>query len=175
MGHTGNTRPRRRARSGLAYAPGSARHPFQLRVHAETQQLPVYELSVDQSGSKVSRVKDPEAKADVRNGRGSILLTHNTAVTFANELSYALSRPVIDKTNLSGQFDFALRWSPAPGEDGGPTGKGLPPHATDQPAATPDGPSIFTALREQLGLRLKAARGPFELIVIDSVELPGPT
>jgi uncharacterized protein (TIGR03435 family) len=147
---------------------------FQLRVHAERRELPIYELHVDASGSKVPRVKDGETKPEVRNGRGSIQLTINTAGTFANELSYALDRPVIDKTNLSGQFDFAVRWSPAPGEDGGPTGKGLPPSATDRPAPAPDGPSIFTALREQLGLRLKAARRPVKVIVIDSVQLPGP-
>jgi uncharacterized protein (TIGR03435 family) len=145
---------------------------FQLRSHSEKRQLPVYELSVDRKGSKVQRVKDSETKADVRVGAGLIQLTKATAATFASQLSYALGRPVIDKTMLSGEFDFALEWTPEPGEDGGPTTAGLPPGTSDQPASTSDGPSIFTAIPEQLGLRLKSGRGPVEVIVIDDVRMP---
>jgi uncharacterized protein (TIGR03435 family) len=145
---------------------------FQLRSHSEKRQLPVYELSVDRKGSKVQRVKDSETKADVRVGAGLIQLTKATAATFASQLSYALGRPVIDKTSLSGEFDFALQWTPEPGEDGGPTTAGLPPGTSDQPASTSDGPSIFTAIPEQLGLRLKSGRGPVEVIVIDDVRMP---
>jgi uncharacterized protein (TIGR03435 family) len=145
---------------------------FQLRSHSEKRQLPVYELSVDRKGSKVQRVKESETKADVRVGAGLIQLTKATAATFASQLSYALGRPVIDKTSLSGEFDFALEWTPEPGEDGGPTTAGLPPGANDQPASTSDGPSIFTAIPEQLGLRLKSGRGPVEVIVIDDVRMP---
>ena len=145
---------------------------FQLRAHSEKRQLPVYELSVDRKGPKVQRVKDSETKTDVRVGAGLIQLTKATAATFASQLSYALGRPVIDKTRLSGEFDFALEWTPEPGEDGGPTTAGLPPGASDQPASSPDGPSIFTAIPEQLGLRLKSGRGPVEVIVIDDVRLP---
>jgi len=145
---------------------------FQLRSHSEKRQLPVYELSVDRKGSKVQRVKDSETKTDVRVGAGLIQLTKATAATFASQLSYALGRPVIDKTSLSGEFDFALEWTPEPGEDGGPTTAGLPPGTSDQPASTSDGPSIFTAIPEQLGLRLKSGRGPVEVIVIDDVRMP---
>jgi uncharacterized protein (TIGR03435 family) len=145
---------------------------FQLRSHSEKRQLPVYELSVDRKGSKVERVKDSETKADVRVAAGSIQLRKATAATFASQLSYALGRPVIDKTGLSGEFDFALEWTPEPGEDGGPTTAGLPPGAGDQPASTPDRPSIFTAIPEQLGLRLKSGRGPVEVIVINYVQMP---
>jgi uncharacterized protein (TIGR03435 family) len=145
---------------------------FQLRSHSEKRQLPVYELSVDRKGSKVQRVKDSETKADVRVGAGLIQLTKATAATFASQLSYALGRPVIDKTSLSGEFDFALEWTPEPGEDGGPATAGLPPGASDQPASTSDGPSIFTAIPEQLGLRLRSGRGPVEVIVIDDVRMP---
>src|SRR5580700_8097514 len=123
---------------------------FQLRSHSEKRQLPVYELSVDRKGSKVQRVKDSETKADVRVGAGLIQLTKATAATFASQLSYALGRPVIDKTSLSGEFDFALEWTPEPGEDGGPTTAGLPPGARES-SSTLDGPSVFTAITEQLG------------------------
>lgn len=133
---------------------------FQLHSHSEVRQLPVFELSVDHKGSKVPRVKDPETKADVRVGAASMELTKATAATFASQLSYALNRPVIDKTNLSGEFNFALKWTPEPSE------------TTDQPASAPNGPSIFTAITEQLGLRLKAEHGPVEVIVIDDVQLP---
>ncbi|MBV9507246.1 MAG: TIGR03435 family protein [Acidobacteriia bacterium] len=145
---------------------------FQLRSHSEERQLPVYELSVDRKGSKVQAAKDSETEGAVRVGAGLIQLTKNTAATFASQLSYALGRPVIDKTGLSGEFDFELEWTPEPGEDGGPTTSGLPPGASDQPASTPNGPSIFTAVREQLGFRLKSARGPVEVIVIDDVRVP---
>jgi uncharacterized protein (TIGR03435 family) len=147
---------------------------FQLRSHLEKRQLPVYELTVDRKGSKVQRVRDGETEADVRVGAGLIQLTKATAATLASQLSYALGRPVIDKTSLSGEFDFALEWIPEPGEDGGPATAGLPPGTGDQPASTPDGQSIFTAITEQLGLRLKSGRGPVEVIVIDDVQMPTP-
>ena len=136
---------------------------FQLRTHSEKRQLPVYELSVDRKGSKAPRAKDGETKPAVEVGAGLIRLTKATAATFASQLSYALGRPVIDKTGLSGEFDFALSWTPEPGEDG---------RAGDPPPSVPDGPSIGPAISAQLGLRLKPRRGPIEVIVIDSVQMP---
>jgi len=168
------------AKADRAASPGQIRpmlralleNRFQLRCHSEKRQLLVYELSVDLKGSKVQTVKDGEAKADVRVGAGLIQLTKATAATFASQLQYALGRPVIDKTSLSGEFDFALKWTPEPGEDGGPATQGLPAGAIDQPASTPGGPSIFTAIREQLGLRLESGRDLVEVIVIDAVQMP---
>jgi uncharacterized protein (TIGR03435 family) len=145
---------------------------FQLHVHSETRNMPVYELVVDRNGSKVPTVKDANAKPIVRVAAGSIELTNNTSATFASQLSYALAQPVIDKTGLSGNFDFAIRWTPEPGEDGGPTTAGLPPETPATTPSTQDGPSIFTAILEQLGLRLKSARGPVEVVVIDDVQMP---
>jgi uncharacterized protein (TIGR03435 family) len=146
---------------------------FQLRSHSEIRTMPVYELVVDRKGSKVPRPKGREAKETVQVAAGSIRLTNATSATFASQLSYALGAPVINKTSLSGQFDFAIDWTPTPGEDGGPTTSGLPPGTREQSAATADGPSIFTSVREQLGLRLKSGRGPVEVVVIDDVEMPG--
>ena len=79
---------------------------------------------------------------------------------------------MIDHSNLTGLFDFSLLWTPEPGEDGGPDTAGLPPGGTERVASTVDGPSIFTAIRDQLGLRLKAERGPVQVVIIDSVQLP---
>jgi uncharacterized protein (TIGR03435 family) len=145
---------------------------FQLHCHSEERQLPVYELSVDLNGSKVQKVTDSETQDDVRGGAGLIQFSRATAATFASQLSYALGRPVIDKTGLSGEFEFALKWTPEPGENGGPTTSGLPQGASDQTVSNPGGPSIFTAIREQLGLRLKSARAPVEVVVVDDVQMP---
>ena len=145
---------------------------FQLHSHSEKRNIPVYELVVDRRGSKVPAAKDTENMPIVQAATGSIELTNATSATFASQLSYALAQPVIDKTGLSGNFDFAIRWTPEPGEDGGPTTAGLPPGIREQPATTQDGPSIFTAIREQLGLRLKSSRGAVEVVVIDDVQLP---
>ena len=85
---------------------------------------------------------------------------------FANMLSQRLDRVVIDKTNLTGRFDITLRWTPDVGENPlSPTGDPLP-------AEPGDAPSIFVAIQEQLGLKLEAAKGPVEFLVIDHVEKP---
>ena len=86
-------------------------------------------------------------------------------------LSNQLGRPVIDRTGLKGNFDFKLEWTPDPGQSAGPFGGG-PPGADAPPPPDPNGPSIFTALQEQLGLRLESQKGPVEILVIDRVEKP---
>jgi uncharacterized protein (TIGR03435 family) len=131
---------------------------FHLQTHRDTRNLPVYELVVERSNSKVPTTKDINAKLTVRVMPGSLQLTNATSATFASQLSYAMARPVLDKTNLTGRFDFTLEWTPLAGEDGGPTTAGLPPGTNEPRPPTSDGASIFTALREQLGLRLKATR-----------------
>jgi bla regulator protein blaR1 len=88
----------------------------------------------------------------------------------ASMLASMLGRPVYDRTNLTGSFDIQLEYTP----DQMPQ---LPPGATLSPGLTlpsPDGPSLVTALQEQLGLKLEATRGPVEVVVIDSVEQPMP-
>ena len=77
---------------------------------------------------------------------------------------------VIDKTELKGEYDYSLEWMPEPGQ-GGPESIGMPPEAP-RPHVDANGPSIFTALQEQLGLRLVSQKGPVEIIVIDGVERP---
>jgi uncharacterized protein (TIGR03435 family) len=168
------------AKPDRAASPGQIRpmlralleNRFQLRSHSEDRQLPVYELSVDVKGSKIRQVPEGDAREEVRVGAGLIQLKKATVATFASQLQYALGRPVINKTSLSGEFDFELKWTPEPGEDGGSVTGGLPPGTIDQPPSTADGPSILTAIREQLGLRLKAGRDQVEVIVIDNVQMP---
>jgi uncharacterized protein (TIGR03435 family) len=87
---------------------------------------------------------------------------------FILALSQQLGRPVVDKTGLKGLYDIKLQWSPELGlgfvKSGGPD--------PDPPPADTSGPSIFTAVQEQLGLRLDSAKGPVEILVIDSVQKP---
>jgi uncharacterized protein (TIGR03435 family) len=145
---------------------------FQLHARPEKRKIPVYELEVDRKGSKVPRAQNGETQPIVRVSTGSVQLTKATAATFASQLSYALGRPIMDKTGLNGEFDFAIEWIPEPNEDGGPTGAGLPPGAPPPSASARQGPSIFTALQEQLGLRLKSGRDLMDVVVIDRVQMP---
>jgi uncharacterized protein (TIGR03435 family) len=96
----------------------------------------------------------------------------------AQLLSPRLGRVVIDKTGLKGNYDFTLEFTPDPGMGGGPGGPGgpgePPPGAPALPVVDPNAPSLPTALQEQLGLKLESRRGPVEMLVIKSVELPTP-
>jgi uncharacterized protein (TIGR03435 family) len=170
------------AKPNRAASPGQVRpmlralleERFRLHSHSEKRNMPVYELIVDSKGAKVAAAaaKDTGAEPVVRVKAGSIEMTNATSATFASQLSYALARPVIDKTNLSGNFDFAVRWTPEPGEDGGPETFGLSPGIREQSASGQGGPSVFTAIQEQLGLRLKSAHSEVEVIVIDEIQMP---
>ena len=83
-------------------------------------------------------------------------------VDLTSKLPRLLDRPVVNNTGLEGNYDFKLEWTP----DSGPS-------APDgQPAETSLGPSIFSALQQQLGLRLEAAKGPVDVLVIDHVDKP---
>ena len=105
-----------------------------------------------------------------RFGDGSLIVKKGGIAALASWLSRQLGRVVIDKTDLKGDYDYKLEWTPDPGE-GGPESIGLPPEAP-RPHVDTNGPSIFTAVQEQLGLRLVSQKGPVEIIVIDSVEKP---
>lgn len=140
---------------------------FHLAIHRETKEQPMYAMVIGKSGSKLQA--SPEGVTGrVRMGRGEISGEGAQLQVFAATLANVVGRPVIDKTGLSGNFNFKLNWTPDPGTGLGPPGP--PPGADAAPAS--DGPSIFTALQEQLGLRLESDKGPVEMIVIDRVERP---
>jgi uncharacterized protein (TIGR03435 family) len=166
---------------------------FKLEVHRDMKELPVYALSVAKAGSKLTPFQegscDPEPPAPGQFVRiptpagqkkpcsrilgmrraGNMILTANgvTVESFARLLALAFDRPVIDRTGIAGKFDFLLESST--------DGTTLPP-----PAPTPDGtplvaepaPSIFSAIQDQLGLKLDSTRGPVEMLVIDHAEKP---
>jgi uncharacterized protein (TIGR03435 family) len=86
----------------------------------------------------------------------------------SNFLSNQLGRLVVDKTGLTGGFDFVLSWTP----DGPGRGALAPPPGIQLPPIDPNGPPLVTALQEQLGLKLESTRGSVEVLVIDSVQQP---
>jgi uncharacterized protein (TIGR03435 family) len=149
---------------------------FQLKVHRETKELPVFVLTVARSGLKMQPTKEgsclsprdvpsqpgstPCGPRRVRSGSPTTIAIGGRGMTvpyiFGGIIGNMLGGPVVDKTGLQGQFDFTLEWTPG--------GINAPADAT--------GPSIFTAVEEQLGLKLTSGKGPVEVIVIDHVERP---
>jgi uncharacterized protein (TIGR03435 family) len=155
---------------------------FKLAVHHETKQSNVYalvvakggpkiKLSADQTSPDVNGPSPPGAGPNhgaIRLGAGSMIGNAVPLSRFANLLSQRLDRLVIDKTNLTGRFDLRLQWTPNVEDNPlSPTGDPLPPAPGDASA-----PSIFVAIQEQLGLKLEAAKGPVDFLVIDRVEKP---
>jgi uncharacterized protein (TIGR03435 family) len=103
-----------------------------------------------------------------RGGFGRVQAGGNTMAQFANALSGTAQRVVIDKTGLTGYYDIELTYTPTPDQ----LPQGPPPPGAEPPPIDPNGPSLFTAIQEQLGLKLQDQRGPVEVVVIDTVEPP---
>jgi bla regulator protein BlaR1 len=152
---------------------------FGLKFHHETRQLPVYELVIAKGGLKMKESKpdDPTGGAPARHmtmigGRGKVDGQGSTMGSLAHVLSDQVGRTVLDKTGLTGMYDYSLNWTPddaPPPMAGGPAG-GPPDNAPPPPDA--GGPSLFTALQEQLGLKLEPEKGPVDVIVIDHIDKP---
>jgi len=140
---------------------------FQLAIHRETKEAPVYALVVGKNGPKIQESK--EGGPRLMMGRGQLNGQGALMEMLANILSNQLGRPVLDKTGLQGKYDFKLEFTPDPGQAAGPFG-GLGPGPDAPPPPDPNGPSIFAAIQEQLGLRLESTKGAVEMIVIDRVE-----
>ena len=132
---------------------------FHLALHRETREIPVYALVPGKNGPKFHE-SPPDAKGILRmNGRGKLVAMGGTMTQLAGWFSNAngVDRPVLDETGLGGHYDFTLEWAN--------------PRTTDASDSTV--PWIFTAMREQLGLKLEPRRAPVEVLVIDHVDLPG--
>jgi uncharacterized protein (TIGR03435 family) len=130
---------------------------FHLTFHRESRESPVYVLVADKNGPKLHE-SGPEAKGILRMaGRGKITGSGSTISQLVNWFSNAngVDRPIVDQTGFTGKYDFTLEWT------------NLTTTASDDTA-----PTIFTALREQLGLKLDPRRAPLEFIVIDRAEVP---
>jgi len=140
---------------------------FQLALHSETREQAVYELLVNKGGPKLTEATEPGLIRKM--GRGVIKSQGVPLASLALNLSNELGRRVIDKTGLTGKYEFELKWDP--------TGNSAAQIRSTQTAEIPlasdsDIPSLFTALKEQLGLRLESGKGPVEILVIDRAERP---
>jgi uncharacterized protein (TIGR03435 family) len=142
---------------------------FQLTFHREPRVFSIYELEVAKGGPKLkpstAPPTDPAALISTVYPQRMMLPARNASMgEFVSMLQRALlDRPVVDKTELPGKYDFDLEWAPDETQFGG-----------EVPAASADAPSppFFSAIQQQLGLRLVATRGPIEALVIDKAERP---
>jgi len=127
---------------------------FQLKIHHETKELPVYDLMVAKNGIKMTQasanVFTPWSMGDGRFEGKSVPIG-----SFIYSLSNDVGRLVVNKTGLIGNYAIALNWTPE-GEEG----------------SADSGPDIFAAIEEQLGLKLLPAKGPVDTIVVDHIEKP---
>lgn len=152
---------------------------FKLTLSHETRDLPVYVLTVAKNGPKFheSAAPNPQASPTLQrrgimmNSRGQLTVNDAGLDRFANVLSHQLGRVVLDKTGLTGKYDFTLNWTPdeneVPRMPGGP-----PPGADSAPPPESSGPPLFTAIQEQLGLKLEPQKAPVDVLVIEHVEKP---
>jgi len=129
---------------------------FKLRLHRETRQMPIYTLVVARPNvirpSAVDCRKEPN-KCSIQSAGGHYSAVGLTMNNFMIFLSNTVERVVIDRTQLQGAYDVEFDWSSEAGSDK---------------------PSIFTAVQEQLGLKLESDRGPVDVLVIDNIERPTP-
>lgn len=142
---------------------------FQLTVHKETKEQPIYALVLAKNGSKLQDTKETGTQQRMMTNRGRSEGHAIPVGMLVQTLSGLLGRPVVDKTGLTGKYDFVLEWTPDVGQDARAQGFG---DGITTPAPAPGGPTIFTALQEQLGLKLESQKGPVENIVIDRAEKP---
>jgi uncharacterized protein (TIGR03435 family) len=148
---------------------------FKLKAHIKAKELPIYELVVAKGGPKLRETKPDDA--DDNDVKGPDRISQARPITIRSGLFRGhavgmsdlvdgilpreLRRIVVDKTGLTGRYDISLKWTP----DQGPA-----PMLNGEPDTS--APSIFTALEEQLGLKLNSTKGPVDTLVIDHIELP---
>jgi len=151
---------------------------FKLDAHTETQEVPIFALVLAHPNGKLgdhlrrtgpactrAPAEKSVANCAVALGAGRMAGREATLGQLAASLSRVVERLVVDRTGRDGRFDFDLEFTP-------PEGVRNPSESPDLLPADPDAPSIFTALEEQLGLKLDSTKGPVEVLVIDHVERP---
>jgi len=128
---------------------------FQLVTHTETRELPIYELVAAKKGVRFGPVQPSGSSVNTSSGRIEVQMANSVAV-LAEELAKVVGRDVVDRTGIAGRYDLKLQWTPDDAVAGG----------ADAP------PPIYTALEEQLGLRLVSAKGPVKVLIVDRVSQP---
>ena len=162
---------------------------FALKSHHETKDLTQYVLVVAKSGLKMKEATPGDAYAnglkgpDGKGGGAGTMRMQPGEVTaqglpisdLVRQLSFQFGTSVVDETGLTGNYDFDLKWAPDEMEGSMPRAPDGGQPGTNNPAPPPTtGPSLFTALEEQLGLKLEAHKEPTDVIVIDHIEQPSP-
>lgn len=164
---------------------------FQLAVHRETKEMPVYAALPAKGGPRLPEAKagscvtfGPDSPPPMRvPGQSSPLVCGGfsmgpyslegrklSVAQLVNALSIILGRPVIDKTGFTGTFDVHLEFAPEGTAGRGQGGFGPPGLAANSANPDTSRPSIFTALQDQLGLKLESQKGPADILVIDHLE-----
>jgi uncharacterized protein (TIGR03435 family) len=145
------------------------RDRFGLKLRMETRELPIYALVPAKGGSKL-KTPDEGGKGPsmMMNDKGELTGTGANMRMLTNVLSNILKRPVTDQTGVEGAFDMKLQWKPDAFSAGG---VGVPPPG-DAPVVDVEGASIFTAITEQLGLKLESKKGPVTVYVVEKADKP---
>ena len=144
---------------------------FQLKVHRDTKELPVYVLIVGRNGPKITPASGDDVTRSALKmrrgdaGKSEITGTRVPLAKLIQTLSGLVGRTVLDHTGLKGNYDFKIVFTPDLELQSGSGDRPDP-----APAIGTDGPSIFTALQEELGLRLEAQKGMVQVLVIDSAK-----
>ncbi|MGA2730964.1 MAG: TIGR03435 family protein [Terracidiphilus sp.] len=137
---------------------------FAFAAHHETRELPIYNLVLAKGGAKFQPSDRSGTTIDTWRSRMHVAGSDDTIGLLARELAQLQGRVVVNKTGLSGRYDLTLRWTPhdAP-----------PPLLNGAPDPNAP-PGLFTAIQEQLGLKLESSKGPVDVLVIDKIEQPSP-
>jgi len=136
---------------------------FKLRLHPQTENLPIYELTVAAGGPKFQETK---GMGMMRMGRGELTSQGTPLALLVDQLSLRLGRTVVDKTGLTGDYAFTLHWTPDANEDA------RLPVPAGSASREVSGLPLIEALQDQLGLALQATTGPVQILVIDQLDKP---
>jgi uncharacterized protein (TIGR03435 family) len=124
---------------------------FQLLVHHASKEMPIFSLEIAKGGAKLPAASPGDGN-EIRDKNGHLTARRISAEMFARILANELERPVLDRTGIDSIFDVDLEWTPEQNTD--------------------PGPSIFTAIQEQLGLKLESQRASVDVLVVDRVGRP---
>jgi uncharacterized protein (TIGR03435 family) len=141
---------------------------FQLVVHRDQQELPVFTLNVGKTGLKFSKTeKTGETPFVVLPRPGTLAVSNATMTDLCKVYQGLLDRPCVDQTGLSGRYDFSLVWTPDR-----PQAPVANPNAVATNPSADSAPDIFLATQQQLGLKIDAAKLRIGVLVVDKVEKP---